>query len=322
MGTLTIGLWWDSLESDPSYALKEYLEVANPKLTGKERDDNKLNKSNYYLNKNGYTKHIYGFVDGKFIIISYEPKAFFHKLHDFKITFHQSQWKNQQEVTHKFTEIFGIKNAQVILCRSQVLRSDFWLDGELTYDQLKQSSYRPGVSVSDQRKGERLTYYLGSKLPKLALFYQKLTNEIPSIDIKVKNKSATDYATRIEVRYFGKEVPIRTYSDYAQTFDTDVFKIIKTSIFSKQKFLGEASLRRIDADKVASFADAVEKEGLHSARCRFNNGRNFYRTLEPILKSTGVDLQLKKRWQKKLKERIIADFDILEYFKTMEACND
>lgn len=316
MGTLTVAIGWDELTSDPSYSFQNYLNESNPKLDRNQREDNKLDKANNYLIKNGYTNHTHGFVEeNKFIMVSSKPKQFFQTMPDFKITWHQSQWKDQQEVVEKFVEIFGKHDAYAILCKGKVIRSDFWLDSELSYEQTKQATYRSGVSVSDQRRGERRSFYLGNKGHKQSVFYEKPCKDRSKLDIKLKNSNkAIEKITRFEVRYFGKKVPMATYADYIDTSGMNLFDHIKTSVFKKEKVLELAQEKRIDQDKIIQFLDVVEKEDLHHARKRFNKNRNFYRTIEPILKESGVDLKLSKRWQKKVMNKIVGEFNIHEYF--------
>lgn len=317
MGTITSGVYWTQLDSDISYELEKSLNEVNPKLNLLEREENKFNKSNYYLSKNGYLKHVHGYIEGKFIIISSQPKPFFNNLPDFKVTWHQSQWTSQREVAESFVRIFGVRNAYAILCLSRLYRSDYWLDCELPYERMKKSTFRPGVTVSDQRKSERKSYYLGSKGPKQLVLYEKPKDKVKVLDIKLKKNANSPNVTRIEARYFGQQVPIKTYADYINTANIDVFKVLKTSVFSKEKFLEAASKTRVDSNKIADFIDTVEKEGLHHARCKFNKNRNFYRTIEPILNEVSKDLNLYRRWKKKVTKEIVGDFSIRDYFKNL-----
>lgn len=315
MGTITLSIGWEDLISDPSFDFENYLKEVNPKLKKTDRINNKLDKGNNHIIKNGYEKNTHGFVNVfKFIMVSSQPRQFFYPMPAFKITWHQSQWNDQKEVVETFSEIFGIHNAYAILCKGKVLRSDFWLDSELSYEMTKQSSYRPGVSVSDQRKGDRRSYYMGLKGKKVAVFYEKPTNDRSRLDIKFKGNRSIQMMTRYEVRYFGKKVPIRTYSNYIDTSKMELFDHIKTCLFSNEKFLKIANTKKIDIQKIYNFLDVVEKEGLHHARIRFNKSRSFYRTIGPILKEAGKDLKLSKRWQQKVKSKIVGDFDINEYF--------
>lgn len=324
MGTLTVAIGWNELTSDPSFSLQNYLNESNPKLDRKQREDNKLDKGNNYLIKNGYTNHVHGFVkENKFIMVSSKPKQFFYTMPDFKITWHQSQWKDQKEVAEEFVKIFGKHDAYAILCKGKVIRSDFWLDSELSYEQTKQATYRTGVSVSDQRRGERRSFYLGTKGHKQSVFYEKPCKDRRKLDIKFKNSNETiEKITRFEARYFGKKVPIATYADYIDTAGKNLFDHIKTCLFNKEKVLELAQKKRIDQDKIIQFLDVVVKEDLHHARKRFNKNRNFYRTTEPILKDSGVDLKLSKRWQHKVKNKIVGEFNIHEYFTNLEVSNE
>lgn len=324
MGTLTVAIGWDELTSDPSYSLKNYLNESNPKLSRNQRVDNKLDKGNNYLIKNGYNCHVHGFVkENKFIMVSSKPKQFFHTMPDFKITWHQSQWKDQKEVVEEFVKIFGRHDAFAIICKGKVIRSDYWIDSELSYEITKQATYRPGVSVSDQRRGERRSFYLGTKGLKQSVFYEKPCKDRNKLDIKFKkSKKAIEKVTRFEVRYFGKKVPIATYANYIDTAEINLFEHIKTCLFKREKVLELAKKKKIDSDKVVQFLDLVEKEDLHHARKRFNKNRNFYRTIEPILKQAGVDLNLSKRWQNKVTHKIVADFDIHQYFQELGVSNE
>lgn len=300
MGTITIAIGWGDLKSDPSFDFENYLNEVNPKLNKTDRENNKLDKGNNYLIKNGYDNHIHGFVkDYKFIMVSSKPRPFFYPIPDFKITWHQSQWINQREVVETFVEIFGVENAYVILCKAKIIRSDFWLDSELSYEQTKQSTYRSGVSVSDQRRGDRRSFYLGTKGLKQSVFYEKPTKDRSKLDIKFSDEKPIEMITRYEVRYFGKKVPIRTYSDYIETSEMDLFAHIKTCLFSKKKLQSISKKKKIDPVKIRDFIDVVEKEDLHHARRRFNKNRNFYRTIEPILKEVGKDLKLSNDGKRK-----------------------
>ncbi len=315
MGTLTVGIWSEKLDSDISYDLEQYLEEINPKLSLEEREVNKFNKSNFYLDKSGYLKHTYGYIDRKFIMVLSNPKPFMSRMFDYKVTWHQSQWKNQEEVVKEFTKIFGIKNAECILCQSQILRFDAWLDCEVEYDLFKRSTYRSGVSCLDQRKSIRLSCYYGTKKPKQAVIYQRAYSPALKMDISKNGRYEAEYYTRAEVRYFNKMVPIRSYSDYHQTSDLKLFAILKTILIYKNRFIAAAEKSKLNTIKVAKFLELADREGLHHARAVLNQNRNFYRTLEPLLYENGLVLDLSRMWKRKVKEEIIANFEIIEFFK-------
>lgn len=175
MGTVVIGINNVDLQSDIDFDLANYLgDGINQKLNNEERYEQKLVKAHSYMIKDGYNKHTHGFIsDNKFIFLASKPGGFFYKLHDYKLTIHLSQWNNIKQVADAFCDIFGAHNTQAIFNEGEILRLDAWIDTNLSYNTLKKTVYRNGVSVSDQRKGDRKTYYLGSKKPMPALFYEK-----------------------------------------------------------------------------------------------------------------------------------------------------
>jgi len=125
--------------------------------------------------------------------------------------------------------------------------------------------------------------------------------------------------TRIELRFFGKDVPIKTYADYVTTAEKDVGRIIKAIFFSDAQVMKIASSKRMSMEKIATFLEIVNKEGLHYAREAFNENRNFYRTIEPILKEAGKTFNFSARWKRKVGEEIVGDFDIVSFFKREES---
>jgi len=120
--------------------------------------------------------------------------------------------------------------------------------------------------------------------------------------------------TRLEVRYFGKEVPIKHLSDYQDLAKMDVFNLMEINYFTKKKLLEYVKQNPKYKDRIFEFIDVVEKEGFHFARKKFNKNRNFYRTIEPIIKEIGKSLHLSKMFRYKVKHKIIGDFKIDEYF--------
>jgi hypothetical protein len=313
MGTITIGINSSKLLSDIDYDLKQYLSEINPLLRNSEKDKLKLNRKNQYLEKTGYKVSTYGFIDDKFIFLSSSPKNFFHCMYDYKLTVHFSQWMNLQEIVEVFIRVFGFENARSIFFSGTVLRVDFWLDLEISYNKLKQTIYRPGVAISDQRKGERRSFYLGARGPRQAVFYEKPFTDRADLDLRLKKATNNTLMTRVEVRYSGKAVPFRTFADYASSADFKPFDILKTSFLSISK-LSKFELSKRTNRKIDEFISCVLSEGIHHARKKFNKNRNFYRTIQPILDKISNDLNLSGLWAKKIKRKIVGNFDIEQYF--------
>jgi hypothetical protein len=318
MGTVTIAVGWQDLQSDPIYEFERYFKSGlNSKMSKFDREDNKLDKSNNYLIKTGYNKHVYGFIDKKkFLMVSSRPRPFINPLPDFKITWHQSQWKDQEDVAITFVKIFGFENAKAILCNGKVVRIDFWLDTELSYEQARMFTYRSGSSISDQIKSTRRTFYIGAKGNKRALFYEKSQSSISDTDVRVKGKNSKELKyVRYEVRYFNSEVPIRTYAEYFKTVDKDVFRIINVLVFNDEKFKQVARVTKINEKKVIDFLNLVTREGLFYARKKLNENRNFYRTFGMLLNEVGSKVMLDAYWKRKVQNKIIGNFDIIKFFE-------
>lgn len=310
MGTITIGLYREQVDIDLDICLHDYLENINPKLCRSERDEQKLNKANYYLQKNGYYKHTYGYIDSKFLFLSSRPKTFFCRLFDYQLTWHQSQWANQKEVVERMCDIFGKRIAKIICFEGVITRSDFWLDMDLSFNRLRNSLYRPGVTVLERYKSDKRSLYYGARSNKYGVIYEKRRMK-KHLDFLAKRRNKTDLSTRIEVRFLKKEVPIANYCDYLKTANLDVFGMFKTCFFSPRKLKTQ---KNVNQEKVASFIDSVDKEGLHFARRDHNKNRDFYRSIEPALKKISKDLNLSGRWRKKVEKTIVNDFCIYKYF--------
>jgi len=192
VGTITIGNKCNDFDSNPADDLKKYFEKGNSYIDKRSMIEVKQSKSNFYLSKTGYSKHVYGYVGDKkdkFIFIASEPVGpGYMKMYDFKITFHQSQWRDQREIAETFVQIFGWKNAKTILLEGEILRFDAWIDIEISYDILKKFVYRPKVSITEKVKKKMRTLYLGSKKPKVVVMYEKNAKDIRTIDVKRKVK--------------------------------------------------------------------------------------------------------------------------------------
>lgn len=158
----------------PSYSLRKVLgDKCNPKLSRADKDELKIRKGGFQLSKTGYNQATYGYYKDKFIFIFSEPCPFFYALGDYRIIWHQSQWKNQEEVVLAFVDIFGFEDASSIFFKGKLIRLDVWLDTELTYEEAKASIYRPKVSVKEEYRSGSRTTYLGAKGNKRAVIYEK-----------------------------------------------------------------------------------------------------------------------------------------------------
>ncbi len=312
MGTVVEGFDRVGISGDIESMLKDKLSETNPRLTSKQRVENKYNKKNKFLGRTGYNRNTYGFINGKFIFLSADPKPFFNEIPDYKITWHQSQWKNQKEVVETFIDLFGPHNAYHIFFNGRTHRIDAFVDIEFDYDTAKKAIYRSGVSVVENHKSDLKTCYLGAKGPKQAVFYEKEIKR-KNLDLKFKKSKEYSHNVRVESRFFNSGVPIKNYSEYSKLSEVNMFDHIKTHYFKPDKLKSASSSRKID--KVREFCDLVEKEGIHHARRKLNKNRNFYRTIEPLLKEVGIDLNLSKKWKKKVRDRIVGEFCIKDYFR-------
>lgn len=301
--------------------LAKYLNgEINPDLNPDGKTENKLFKDHRKDFWTGYKDKTFGFIDGrKFILIAHQPKNHLFNNDFYSITLHLSQWSNLKEVVDKFIEIFGPEITRTIFNEWKVTRLDACLDLPLPYDLMMKSIFRSGASISEKHKSDKRTYYLGASHKKIGLFYEKDRKDLnSSCDLKLADSNLeSDKITRVEVRYFRKNVPIKSFSDYGKLADLKLFDFLSCMFFSTKKFesvRGEYHNERIK--KFNAFRDLVEKEGLHLARRSFNSQRDFYRTILPILARSSKKLNFDDLWRKKIESRFVGRFDVHRYLES------
>ena len=315
MGTVSISFWNTHLKCDPVLKLQKGLNIVNPRLDERSKEDLKLNKANFYLSKNGYTKHTYGYIGkqrDKYILLSSKPKHFFNPLSDYLLTFHQSQWPCLKETVEDLVNVFGIEDAEAILFKGKISRLDAWLDTDIHFLRCRKSIYRPNIRTKTRITFDKRSLYLGEKKPRQALFYEKEPFKINYVDIPLSKKP--EYCTRIEIRHFGNKIPITSYADYAKLADVPLFKLLWNRFYSDAVLLKNLQASRISEEKVNKFFEDLNTEGLGYARKRYNKKRNFSRTFEEIFKQSGRSINFSSLWSKKVKNQIVGDFDIKKYF--------
>ena len=313
MGTITSGLFLYQTSGNPRISLKNYLgKMGNPKLSKNQKENYKLDKSNYHVGKSGYKFQSYGLVNGKFIFVCEEPRYFNPKMPYYKITWHQSQWKDQKEVADTFIELFGLQLTKSILTIGKLSQVDVWLDTECQLETLRNSFFRKGIVRKDNMDTKRRSVYYGSRKPLSAIVYEKKRSGNEKIDIKTKSKNKSDYYTRIKARMFGKAVPIKTYADYAKLGEMSLFDFLSVYYLPCKK-LSDLIKETTTDTKTRNFLESIQRNSLQFARQRFNQNRDFYRKLEPFLKKNTKNLYLSKRWRKKVKSSIVKDFDLRKY---------
>ena len=309
MGTLLIGNRIHHFSYDPLETFRRYLASdLNPKLSLGERKEQKLDKPNEYLLKNGYKDHAYGLIDGKFIMVCSNPDTYYrHPLPDVKVTFHQSQWPGgQRQVAQTFTEIWGKHDAKTILCHGIISRSDFQLDGDVPFDIYMQSIYRPGRGYPKLHLNVMRSCYFGDSGPKRAVIYEK---KLDKLDFRIFKNTAS-LPTRTEVRYFWGKVPIKTYADYIKTAEMQVFDFLRTSLIFKKQLYELSKLGKADPQSIKMFLKRLQKDGLHRSLrlCEKN------KSIGPLIEQASTSLYLSERWQRKVRDEIVGDFDIHSFF--------
>jgi hypothetical protein len=290
---------------------KDYLGFnVNPYLSPQEKSRYNRDKAQVHLEKNGYWSHVYGRVNGKYLMVCSNPKPFEFPLPDYKFIWHQSEWESQRSVAEFFAEVFGMHNANSILCHGKISRLDVWLDGDIPFDIYMQSVYRPRLSCPRIVPGIFKSCYFGDVGLKRAIIYEK---NLDKLDFKLFKKTSS-FPTRTEVRYFWKAVPIKTYSDYINMVDMRVFDLLKTNVIYKRQFYELSKSRKVDPETIQKFLRGLQKYGFHHARKVSNHSHHFYRSIEPLIRQTSIDLHLSERWQRKVRDEIVGDFDIHSFF--------
>lgn len=313
MGTITVGVSKDILEFNPMERFKKHCQKISCALSRKERGKQKLDERNNYLMKTGYQHYLHGYLDGKYVMVVSNPMPYFVNLPEYKITWHQSQWSSQKEVVDVFVRVFGLNDACAILCKGRIFRLDLWLDLEMPYRLLLKSIYRPRTKNTEQVRSDRRTIYFGASKDKVALIYEKDFDSRESLDLKYPNQ-INKHCTRIEIRYFNKNVPIDTFADYSELSNLNLFDMLKTYLFRDKdlrSIAGGNSRSLLNVDKFLRLRDT---DGLSYAIKMMNVNRNFYRTIEPLLKKVSRDLELSDRWRGKIESRIVGGFNIRSYF--------
>lgn len=301
MGSIVIGNDKNNLKNNPVHIVRGFFGEGC-------KDDLKhlrSSKKEKFLFKTGYTEFGYGYYKGKFIFVAGSPKNFMYPLPDFKITIHMSQWNSLKELYDFFVMLFGLEDANSIFLKGKILRADFWLDLEIPYNQIKRSLYRPGVSISEQIKSSKRSCYLGSRSLSHSIFYQRPLIDRKRLDYRSKQPSPDGLITRIEVRFYRKDVPFRNLNEYSATAYIFPFRRIWIINLTKKK-----TQKILEAyPELKPFFEVVNSEGLHHARNEFNKHRNFHRKIEPKLLEFIRPMNLCDRWEVKI-DKFVEGFSI------------
>lgn len=292
----------DSLSSDLVQDFRGFIKDYGDK----ERNEAEFNKEKKYLWRTGYTDFAYGYYKGKYVFVAGNPKHFFNPLPAYKLTLHLSQWQDvgMRGVANFIANATGVENTKTIFSVGALARLDLWLDLELQYEDSRMTVFRPGIRNYECYRSGMRTYNLGDKSNKCFMFYEKAIKDRDDLDFKFKKNRSYVNGTRFELKFSGRDVPIRHLSEYSKTADLDLFSIVKTSYLPLKARIALKSDPRLKL-----FMHVLETEGLQQARRVTNKNRNFYRTIQPILEANGLDLNLNSRWKKKV-SRFVGDFDI------------
>lgn len=242
--------------------------------------------------KNGYGRHHYGEYKGKFIMLSsspYNPKF----SSDYLLTTHQSHYDNSYQIYEYFSEIWSKDVAKFILSECPLRRFDFWYDFiAKNISNIFNMAYRPRARWFNEINSDRSSKYLS----RLA------TN---SNQLIIYEKDIDSGKARTESRFTGNKLPIKYYKDIYTLGDYNPFenlRLIKVDF----KRINFQSLSKPQQKNLKQFRKLYRLKGYQIARKKLNKKGNFNRQILPLIKPYTTEIDLYKKWKKKVYDSFYA----------------
>ena len=271
MGTTTLnGI------AHPILGSVDYRELFESKLDYRKGIPNDLLNTTHNERKfirDGYDKHYYGEIDGKFLMLSTSPR--YGRLPIFRLTFHQSHFGSALEIFNLFEWIWGSDFLYYLIAICTVHRIDFYRDLKRSYHFVSRTVIRPGSQWSREMMGKRLSFYFG-----------KLAHNSYQFIVYQKIIDAQEH-TRIEGRFTGNKVPIKHYIDIVYLSNFNPFSKVSFFHFSKKRI--EPGLKFTTKQELAvkNFNKFYHQYGYQGAYKLLNEGNNFNSSVLPYI-STGL----------------------------------
>lgn len=325
MGTIVIGL--DHKFENLHETIRSLQSQNEFQLTLKEKYLQKLKANDDLLIKSGYRRHIHGYINGKFIHLSSDPFpstnpfSVLRNLYAQRLTIHLSQFRNLRALAETLSKAFGNEIARDIFFHGSILRLDAWIDLQVPFSVLRQSSFRKYVRKHENVEHGLRSIYYGKKSPNGSVIYEK-----PSIPAQYIDKSIVSNSKekcRIEIRHLYKKVPIKHLCQYGELAKIDLFQIQQVKVLRKKKLLEHLRSARLNPNtigRIQKYLARLNSDGAHFARKALNDQRNFHKTIGPKIDSFSVDIDLSRIWKRKVQNRIVGNFDAKNFFN--EAFHD
>jgi hypothetical protein len=323
MGTVTCASKLDDGGVFYEVVKKTLGDKANPKLKKwfkyEQNAKNWIAGYRYIRDYTGYENHLYGYIttkEGKkrYISILYGPKKFRYELAAYKITWHQSQWKNQREVVETFVHHFGLDKAYEIFFKWKIVRLDLWIDLGYLYDRVKRSIHKTGCSSIEKPRSYLRTLYLGSSTsPSRLIAYEKVLRRI-DLGKKIENKKRK--GVRLEVRLLNDAIPIETYAGYSKMIDIELWMKIENYFMDREIWVQLESI--VDSrmkHNLKIFRKRLNRDDFTYAKLSMNGNGNFSRGIGKYLKKYATSYNFSQIWQEKVSTVVVGDFEVRAFFR-------
>lgn len=246
----------------------------------------------------GYRNPIYGYADGNYFHLAYEPTS--PKRVFAVFTAHLSQHESFGHVVIWLEKLFGKFFSEVM--HSEVSRLDMCIDLYVLYDEIHKHITQHNVGRLEHwksRTGEQ-SLYLGGK-PRRSVVYEKKVHIanldfIPEGCVPQADRYGYVDCVRIEVRTWGEKRLITKLADIEQLISINPFSHLKLEKIDEAIL---HSLTRKKKHSIDAYRFRCLEVGAQKAKAEFSEQGNFKKVIGDLL--VPLEIQLHVAWKNRMR---------------------